>query len=823
MGEILRSKPMLLVQLYIQIEAAHDTIDELGKLGLVQFRDLNPDVNAFQRNFVNEVKRADEMERKLRYFEEELRKAGVWNLPERPPHVVYEEYVDSYEGQIPIAMDQLESQLEEIEKELIQLSGNQETLDRNYNELVEMKHVLEKDKKFFGSSEDDEMSSYSEHQPLVSTEESHGNSGLSFVTGVILRNKMATFERVLWRAMRGNLFVRQAEITEYIRDPSTGELEEKNVFIVLFRGENSEHKIRKLCEAFGANLYPCPHHAEERSNLLREIEQRLADLKQVLSRSAIHNDRVLGGIMNEIERWKMDVLKEKSIYHTMNLFNYDTGRRCLVAEGWCPEEQADLDRIRAALDRGHKRSNASVPSVLSVLDHKKAAPPTYFVTNRFTEAFQNLVESYGVARYREINPSVLTVVTFPFLFGVMFGDIGHGFILFLIGLFLVVKEKPLGRIKLPEMVDTLYDGRWLFLLMAICSMYCGSLYNEFFGIPMDLFGTNWAYDENIVKGTQSEYANWLNTGRPTDEYRCYPFGADPLWKGANNELDYYNSLKMKMSVLMGVVHMTVGIIISLFNQIHFREWLSVFYEFFPQMVFLLGLFGFMDALIVMKWLIDWTLPQYQSHGVDGFLAPRLLNLLIQMFLTPFKVLDQFYIFNGQLGIQLTLLGLIVCSVPMMLLGKPIARYIYEGRKHHYQVVLDDDEEAEEFVFSEEFVHQVIHTIEFVLGAVSNTASYLRLWALSLAHAELSEVFWDRVMVYCLEKDSVFFIFLGWSVWCALSVAVLLIMESLSAFLHALRLHWVEFQNKFYKADGHKFMPFSYQAVLALGDDALIVE
>lgn len=48
------------------------------------------------------------MERKLRYFEEELKKAGVWNIPERPPHVVYEEYVNAHENDIPVVMDQLE-------------------------------------------------------------------------------------------------------------------------------------------------------------------------------------------------------------------------------------------------------------------------------------------------------------------------------------------------------------------------------------------------------------------------------------------------------------------------------------------------------------------------------------------------------------------------------------------------------------------------------------------------------------------------------------------------------------------------------------------
>lgn len=91
--------------------------------------------------------------------------------------------------------------------------------------------------------------------------------------------------------------------------------------------------------------------------------------------------------------------------------------------------------------------------------------------------------------------------------------------------------------------------------------------------------------------------------------------------------------------------------------------------------------------------------------------------------------------------------------------------------------------------SEVMVHTLIETIEFCLGSVSHTASYLRLWALSLAHAELANVFFEKTVGEGIEEGSFLKIFGGYFLLAQMTFGILLGMDLMECFLHTLRLHW----------------------------------
>lgn len=162
----------------------------------------------------------------------------------------------------------------------------------------------------------------------------------------------------------------------------------------------------------------------------------------------------------------------------------------------------------------------------------KKSPLTHFLLSFSIPALfllsQNIVDAYGVANYKEVNPAPFTIITFPFLFAVMFGDAGHGLLMTLAAAYLVLKEQKIMSLKSNnEIFNTFFNGRYIVLLMGLFSIYTGMIYNDVFAKSLNLFGSQFRVPLDLVpKGNLTKFV--ILEPEHTYLHEPYWFGIDPV-------------------------------------------------------------------------------------------------------------------------------------------------------------------------------------------------------------------------------------------------------------------------------------------------------
>ena len=794
-----------------------EVMEEMGHISSLELEDMNPTDTTAQKPYASQIKDISLRLDKLHGIEQILVERGFLEDPEVFDELACRTVLIKLKKQLKAESNakyfgDLLEKIDSRHARISQTLENLHSISKNKHRLEDMVGVLE----FLQTHLDMGFSK-------AGTGNFAGAARLDYMAGTLPNEEVLAFQKSVFRITRGNILVRYSTLAN-----------DKTAIFMAFQGTDSgvmREKLNCLADALGFMKIPFPENLADLQNNLRmaktDLEETI-EVEKTSKRSLIdllnnfseeHQTQVRVSVIYEL---KTILLKQLCVLENLNKLGQSGV--FFVASFWLPESRRSLlEETLHSLNsfkgfQGYILEKIDEPSW-------KSTPPTKFRTLGIFDSFQNIVDTYGVPRYKEANPGLFTTVTFPFLFGVMFGDIGHGGIVMAFGLALLLRPHWFPK--------ALQNVKYLMFAMGFFAFYCGFIYNDFFAVPL------------ISQPSCYESAGENTIARKSPDC-VYGVGIDYAWHESSNSISFLNSYKMKISIVYGVIHMILGILLKGANNLYFSNAIDFIFDFLPQLVFMLVTFGYMVVCIIIKWFSDYS--------SDPSKAPSIIALFINLVST----VDYPLYANAatQLFVQRILAAIAVICVPLMLFGKPIIMSIKnskaspkkvstqpflnegsscesgdeadnnnDGEEDNIPLIHDqgetqpiphgsDGHSHENESMAEILVHQAIETIEFVLGSVSNTASYLRLWALSLAHSQLAKVFLSMLLQpYLIGTNGVIFdtvmIIIMFVALMSVTTAVLLLMDLLECFLHALRLHWVEFQNKFYRGDGRKFEPFSF--------------
>ena len=802
---------MLHKKINIPKELSHDIMEELGNLDdCLHFVDLN-NGNIKNEMFENYIEKCEECLKDLNYFENIILSHGLKLIKYssyRTYKIDLQNEKDNYERNgLLNYFETIENEIKNDKKISEELIEKYKNISLELNILIEKKSVFDKvynlihSKINLGENNDDEnniinISNDSTPNALIFESVkniklldniSDSKTEINFISGVIKAEDDLKFKKIIFRITHGILDIFFYDLTT--ENKILHIQEEKKIFIIITSKNNSNlnQKLMNIIEIFNANRFMIPQNKEDLNKNIIDLQHKIFDEKTNLIKietsikELFKNKLGEDGVPGKYDLYKLYLIQEKLIYENLNKCKLQNNN--LIGEIWVSNNKFNL--LNSTLNKIQLKDNNAC-SLIDFVENDDdinyyKQPPTYFKLSDISRPFQMIIYNYAIPRYREINPGLFSIITFPFLFGIMFGDIGHGGLLFLFGVFLIYQKYEI--LKKYNYLNILVKNRYFILLLGFFAFYNGIIYNDFFSMPLNFFGS-------CYKSTKSKE----KIEEIKKEKDCiYPIGLDPKWHMANNELIFLNSFKMKMSVIIGIIQMLFGLILKGINCIYFKNYLDLFFVFFPQFIFMFILFGYLILMIYIKWTTDWN--------NDPSKAPSIIS---QFFLIFFSYLNidsindkQNLFFVNQESIHFYILIICIACIAIMLFIKPILKYFKKNNKSSLIDLL---------------MSQLLETLEFILSTISHTASYLRLWALSLSHGELTKIFFEITLLDYIQNGNIIGMFFGFIVLYHITLVILIGIDLIECIFHSLRLHWIEFQSKFFYGDGYIFTPFCFKYI-----------
>ncbi|MFW9963156.1 MAG: V-type ATP synthase subunit I [Candidatus Sifarchaeia archaeon] len=469
--------------------------------------------------------------------------------------------------------------------------------------------------------------------------------------------------------------------------------------------------------------------------LRREIEQ-LQARKEHITRE--WGTRILAAWETlDIERKRIDI-KSYIVYTD----------QAIKMWGWIPEgTEEELETIL--------RENVG-PALEVTFDRPHFAEhdaPTYISNPSIMEPTEDVVKAFGIPSRHDLDPTKFMFFSFPLIFGLVFADIGQGFLILLIGL-AALRAKRKGQ-DWGQIMGYIQSGAQGLIMMGIFAMLGGFLFGSFFGA------------ETVFEPLWPTFAHYIDDGH--GHLIANPYRATHM---------------LKLSIEVGAIHIMLGIILNIYNKYKHREMSS----FVVGIAYLWLYYGFINLLFGVS---------YSSVG-NWFSSTGQVNLWVPIAGIGYGIGN-----NGiypAIPISPLIFSLSAFVVPMVIMALASFKGGMDG---------------------------VVLFLEYAIGMISHTVSYARIFALNTVHIILSGVFFTLIpaIIYIPFPELNLFgleliphevhstdsfaphgahlPLLG----AIIGTFIVGILEGLLAFMHTLRLHFVEWFSKFYHAGGVEFQPF----------------